>query len=104
MAIQKTVPGAYGADVAALQEFLRQQGFQLPASEVDRAFHGPFTRQAVQQYQQKNGLRATGVVDDNTASAINASLAGITPPKAGPAAVVSLPSLVPMVLAAAAPS
>jgi hypothetical protein len=89
MAIQKTVPGAYGADVAALQEFLRQQGFQLPASEVDRAFYGPFTRQAVLQYQQKNGLPVTGAVDESTANAINTSLSGANAPKSGPAGAVS---------------
>jgi hypothetical protein len=64
-------PGAYGAAVARLHEFLRQQGVGLPASEVDRAFFGPLTRQEVQQYQRNNGLPPTGELDANTARLIN---------------------------------
>jgi hypothetical protein len=63
--------GAYGAAVARLHEYLSQQGVKLPASEMDRAFFGPATRQAIQQIQQQNGLPATGQVDDQTARAIN---------------------------------
>jgi hypothetical protein len=63
--------GAYGAAVARLQEFLGQQGVKLPSSEVDRAFFGPLTRQALQQYQRNNGLPPSGEVDANTALQIN---------------------------------
>jgi peptidoglycan hydrolase-like protein with peptidoglycan-binding domain len=59
-------PGAYGADVARLHEFLAQQGAGLRASEVDRAFFGPSTRQAVWEFQKKVGLLATGQVDERT--------------------------------------
>jgi hypothetical protein len=88
MAIQKIAPGAYGADVASLQEFLRRQGYQLPASEVNRAFYGPLTRQAVQQYQQNYGLPATGAVDEDTANSINASLGPVKLQKAAPVAAL----------------
>jgi peptidoglycan hydrolase-like protein with peptidoglycan-binding domain len=62
--------GAYGAAVARLQELLVQQGAELPSSEVDRAFFGPITRQAVQQYQRNNGLPPSGELDANTARLI----------------------------------
>ena len=67
--------GAYGDNVARLQDFLRQQGFQLPASEVNRTFFGPATRQAVQKFQQQNGLPVSGEVDEQTAIALNAATA-----------------------------
>jgi len=66
-----TIPlslGTYGAAVARLQEFLVQQGVNLPASEVDRAFFGPATRQAVWEFQRKVGLPVTGLVDERTYS------------------------------------
>src|SRR5262249_54012121 len=66
--------GAYGAAVARLHEFLGQQGVQLPSSEVDRAFFGPLTRQAVQQYQRNNGLPPSGEVDAKTTLLINAAV------------------------------
>jgi acetolactate synthase-1/2/3 large subunit len=67
--------GAYGAAVARLQEFLGEQRVKLPASELDRAFFGPATRQAVLQFQQQNGLAARGEVDAETASLMNAAIA-----------------------------
>src|SRR6266566_3517940 len=60
--------GSYGDSVARLQDFLRQLGFQLPASEVNRTFFGPATRQAVQLFEQQNGLPVSGVVDEQTAA------------------------------------
>jgi peptidoglycan hydrolase-like protein with peptidoglycan-binding domain len=66
-----TIPlslGSYGAAVARLQEFLCQQGVNLPASEVDRAFFGPATRHAVWEFQKKAGLPVTGLVDERTYS------------------------------------
>ena len=71
--------GAYGDSVARLQDFLRQRGFQLPASEVNRTFFGPATRQAVQQFQQQNGLPASGAVDEHTASLMNGASAVLNP-------------------------
>ena len=96
MAIKKIAVGAYGADVASLHEFLRQEGMNLPSAEVDRAFYGNLTRQAVQQYQRNSGLPVTGVVDENTASAINAAIAASNIRKA-PATALPRPTLTPAV-------
>src|SRR5260370_241628 len=63
--------GMYGADVTRLQDFLRQSGFELPASEVERSFFGPSTRQALRDFQQQNGLPVTGALDERTAGAVN---------------------------------
>jgi|SRR5450432_3688571 len=46
---------------------LRKQGYQLPASEVDRNYFGSATRQAVLDLQRANRLPADGVVDEQTA-------------------------------------
>src|SRR6266446_6701902 len=70
--------GAYGDSVARLQDFLRQRGVQLPASEVNRNFFGPATRQAVLQFQQQNGLPVSGAVDEHTVNLINGASAGIS--------------------------
>jgi Tc toxin complex TcA C-terminal TcB-binding domain/Neuraminidase-like domain/Putative peptidoglycan binding domain/Salmonella virulence plasmid 28.1kDa A protein len=77
--------GAYGAAVARLHEFLAQQGVQLPSSELDRAFFGPLTRQAVQQYQRKNGLPPSGEVDAKTALLIEAGIQHQVLPQKEPA-------------------
>jgi hypothetical protein len=62
--------GAYGASVTRLHDFLGRQGFKVPPSEVDHAFFGPATRQAVQQFQQQKGLPVSGEVDQRTVAAI----------------------------------
>ena len=62
--------GAYGDIVARLHDSLRQLGFQLPASEVDRRFFGPATRLAVQQFQKDQDLPVTGEVDSATAEVL----------------------------------
>jgi peptidoglycan hydrolase-like protein with peptidoglycan-binding domain len=71
--------GTCGAAVANLQRFLAQQGATLPASEVDRAFFGSATRQAIAQFQQKNSLPITGTIDAKTTAAI-AAVAATTAP------------------------
>ncbi len=48
-------------------------GASLTAEEVNRNFLGPATQQAVQQFQQQNGLPISGAVDEHTASAMNAA-------------------------------
>ena len=70
--------GACGAAVTGLQESLRQLGFVVPVSEWNRAFLGPATRQAVQQFQKQNGLPATGAIDQATASAISSAVGLVT--------------------------
>jgi peptidoglycan hydrolase-like protein with peptidoglycan-binding domain len=62
--------GAYGPSVARLHSLLRQKGFTLPTSEVNRSFFGPITRQAVQEFQKRVGLPVTGGVDERTESGL----------------------------------
>jgi peptidoglycan hydrolase-like protein with peptidoglycan-binding domain len=66
MASAKLSVGAFGGDVASLHSSLTSQGLTVPSSEVARQFFGPGTRQAVQQFQQKQGLPATGELDTTT--------------------------------------
>src|SRR5438067_874856 len=58
--------GSFGEEVAKLHTALVQSGVDVPASEVNRQFFGPGTRQAVQQLQQTKGLSVTGDVDTAT--------------------------------------
>ena len=60
--------GAQGDAVRALQQALLNQGIPL-AGGVDGVF-GAGTVKAVKQFQGRNGLNATGVVDDATALAL----------------------------------
>ena len=60
--------GSQGDAVRALQQALVNQGIAL-AGGVDGVF-GSGTVQAVKQFQARNGLNATGVVDDATALAL----------------------------------
>src|SRR5215471_15000097 len=110
--------GAYGDSVARLQDFLHQQGFSLPASEVDRHFFGPVTRRALQQFQHQKGLQVSGAVDEPTASAMQAATAAlservaeailpkaVTPPTPGSASrPLTPPALHPTTPVAAPPS
>jgi steroid delta-isomerase-like uncharacterized protein len=72
--------GANGDGVAQLQRLLRKHAYQLPASETDRSFFGPTTRQAVRQFQQAHGLPVTGDADAPTIAALRAA-AGATEPQ-----------------------
>lgn len=67
--------GMFGDEVKLLHDRLRKHGFDIPASEVERGFFGPATRQAVQECQREHGLPATGTVDERTAAAMNAAIA-----------------------------
>jgi peptidoglycan hydrolase-like protein with peptidoglycan-binding domain len=89
--------GAYGPSVTQLHSLLRQQGFSIPESEVNRRFFGPITRQAVQDFQKKVRLPATGEVDERTDSALQ-TVAGAcveTGVVAEPATPRSIPQQVP---------
>jgi hypothetical protein len=63
--------GDYGASVARMQDLLRRHGFEPSASELSRQFFGPTTRQAVQRFQQRNGLPVTGAADERTAALLD---------------------------------
>jgi peptidoglycan hydrolase-like protein with peptidoglycan-binding domain len=60
--------GAFGSEVASLQELLRAKGFAVPDEEVKRGFFGPGTRGAVAAFQKANRLVQTGKVDPQTAA------------------------------------
>lgn len=72
MAELKLEVGSVGEEVKNLHGNLAKQGFAIPSSEVDRAFFGPLTRDAVLQWQRVHGLPVTGIVDERT----NATLEG----------------------------
>ena len=62
MAYAQVSYGSTGSSVSALQEKLNANGYQLT---VDGVF-GTATRQAVKDYQKKNGLTADGIVGSAT--------------------------------------
>ena len=87
MNASKLSVGMYGDEVKTLHDRLRQHGIELPASEVERAFFGPGTRHAVQQYQAARGLPVSGEVDERTGATFSAAPA---PPQVAPLPSVSL--------------
>ena len=66
--------GSVGSDVTELQKLLNQNGANL---DPDGNF-GPKTLEAVQKYQQENGLTVDGIVGENTWGALT-SVASTTP-------------------------
>ncbi len=60
-----------GDDVRLLQKELRELGFDIPAGEVTPALFGLQTEDAVERFQTSHRLRATGIVDPQTAKLIN---------------------------------
>jgi peptidoglycan hydrolase-like protein with peptidoglycan-binding domain len=79
-----------GAAVKELHVALQKLGFQLAADEVQTATFGPATFKAVFEFQQRNGLSATGEVDEKTALEIKRLLD--SPP--GDPVVVTKPFMV----------
>jgi peptidoglycan hydrolase-like protein with peptidoglycan-binding domain len=67
---QELQVGAYGPRVSDVHARLAALGHQVPASEVQRAFFGPGTRQAVMRLQADNGLEPSGQVNGETARVI----------------------------------
>jgi hypothetical protein len=66
MAKLQLVVGAFGDEVKNLHRNLLNCGLAVPSSELERAFFGPSTRNAVMQWQRTHGLPATGIVDEQT--------------------------------------
>lgn len=60
-----------GEDVALLQKELMQLGFEIADTELKDSLFGETTQKSVIEFQQKNGLKESGVVDEATATAIN---------------------------------
>ncbi|MDR3483154.1 MAG: neuraminidase-like domain-containing protein [Burkholderiaceae bacterium] len=71
--------GATGDNVALLHTTLQQQGFSIPAAEITQKTFGSGTQQAVQQFQQKNGLPVTGSVDAQTAAKLAGAVSAAPP-------------------------
>ena len=62
-----------GEDVKLLHRELSQLGYAIPPQEVEKGLFEKGTHEAVLMFQQTRNLRATGVVDETTAKAINDS-------------------------------
>ncbi|MES2994696.1 MAG: peptidoglycan-binding protein [Patescibacteria group bacterium] len=75
--------GAEGADVVALQAYLKALGFYTHPTTT--GFFGPVTQAAVTAYQQANGLPGVGAVGPLTM----AKLAGVSPTPPPPANYVA---------------
>ena len=88
--------GAFGDRTRELHVALSNQGFEIPAAEMQRGFFGPGTQAAVRDAQAAMGLPATGVAD----IAIAAVLAG----DAGKPVLIAAESGSPVSLITAGPS
>src|ERR1700745_1815032 len=62
--------GAFGEEVKNLHRKLVTHGLRIPSSEVDRAFFGPATRNAILEWQRTHGLPPTGIGDEPTQVAL----------------------------------
>ena len=63
-----------GDDVALLHEELAALGYEIPDAERERKYFGDGTREAALAFQEAQGLRMTGVVEEETAASINAEV------------------------------
>jgi hypothetical protein len=61
----------HGEDVTLLHEELKTFGFSIPENEIAEGVFGQGTEQAVKEFQQKDGLQMSGIVDQETAARIN---------------------------------
>ena len=69
--------GVSGNEVKEVQKFLKQFSEIYPEGLVT-GYYGPLTEKAVKKFQTKEGLPATGKIDDTTRNKINEYLAGGT--------------------------
>jgi hypothetical protein len=78
--------GTRGDDVRLLHTELRLLGFRLipDSTEIHPGIFGPHTLVAVREFQEKAGLKVTGIVDEKTAQAINARVDALQPPGVQP--------------------
>jgi hypothetical protein len=82
-----------GADVALLHTELRQLSLPIAEAEASAQSFGASTHAAVQLFQEQHGLAPTGVVDEQTATAINAEVDKLAAARTtAPAAVRVVPS------------
>src|SRR5687768_12035951 len=67
--------GEFGEGVAELHSKLLRHGYQIPATELERKFFGPATREAVRACQNEHGLPDTGTVDTATVRVLEVAVA-----------------------------
>ena len=76
-------------DVKRLQIRLQQLGLYIDPTEIERGYLGPATRQSVMQFQSRNGLPQSGILDEQTATllqvgnAVQTSCQGSRPRRIG---------------------
>lgn len=78
---KKLSQGMKGEEVKILHFALSQSGHLVPDDELNSSFFGKGTAQAVAAFQEKHGLKSTGVVDEVTARQINAEVDPLQQPK-----------------------
>lgn len=71
--------GLSGSDVRLLHGELAQLGLVIPDDETSRSLFGARTAAAVSAFQGEHRIRATGIVDEATARAINDALRALHP-------------------------
>jgi Putative peptidoglycan binding domain/Phage tail lysozyme len=60
-------------NIGKIQKLLLALGYSVGPSGVDNQ-RGPYTTDAIKQYQQDNNLKITGIPDDDTVAAMNAEI------------------------------
>jgi peptidoglycan hydrolase-like protein with peptidoglycan-binding domain len=75
--------GISGSDIITLQNALKKLGYYTYGKTT--TYFGSYTRTAVLKFQRSSGLKATGIVDAATASAINKVLISKTQVSSGSA-------------------
>src|SRR6266853_1139286 len=73
-----------GDDVRLLQSELIQLGLPIPKPEQERGAFLQGTHEAVVRFQREHKLEPTGVVNAETARAINAAVSALPGPASGP--------------------
>lgn len=63
--------GMEGEDVKLLHSELRVLDYEIPDAELRRVFFGLGTQEIIMRFQEELGLESSGVVDEQTAQAIN---------------------------------
>ncbi|MBE9572393.1 MAG: peptidoglycan-binding protein, partial [Proteobacteria bacterium] len=63
-----------GEDIALLHKELKQLEYAIAENELQRMYFGTTTRQAVLDFQKKQDLEGSGIVDKETAKRINEAL------------------------------
>jgi peptidoglycan hydrolase-like protein with peptidoglycan-binding domain len=77
----KPASGARAEQVKAVQQALKDAGHDPGAID---GMMGPKTQQALKEYQEKEGLKATGRLDSETASKLGVSAGATGSPAASP--------------------